>query len=200
MKCIVGLGNPGEQYRKTRHNAGFLAVEFLAERLRARHLEGTDEYECFQAAVNGETLLLLFPQTYMNGSGAAVQMMMQKYDVTTDELMIIYDDFQIPFGTLRIRPHGSDGGHNGIASIIEHLGSGEIPRLRFGVGGVTIPASHTHDAMADYVLAPFTAEEEKLLALLFGHVSDACLLWMNSGIQRSMNRYNKNFFSSAGAE
>ncbi len=200
VKCIVGLGNPGEQYRMTRHNVGFLAVEYMMDKLRARHLKGTDDYECYQASFNDIPLLFLLPQTYMNNSGIAVRDIMQEFNIVSDDILVIYDDFQLPYGTLRLRKHGSDGGHNGIASIIYQLQSDEIPRLRVGVGGTTLPGEHTHESMADYVLSPFTQEEQKLLPPLLGHLYDAGIMWSDKGIQRTMNMYNKNFFSSAGAE
>lgn len=200
MKCIVGLGNPGKQYRETRHNAGFLAIEYMIERFNAVHHEGTDEYECYRTSFCDTPLLFLMPQTYMNNSGIAVREVMQKYEVKSEDILVVYDDFQIPFGTLRLRPHGTDGGHNGIASVIYHLETDEIHRLRIGVGGTTLPKQHSHESMAEYVLSPFDREEMELLPALFGHLTDACAAWLLLGIQRSMSRYNKDFFSSAGAE
>nr|MBP6673208.1 aminoacyl-tRNA hydrolase [Bacteroidota bacterium] len=125
---------------------------------------------------------------------------MQKFEIKPENILVVYDDFQIPFGTLRLRPHGTDGGHNGIASVIYHLETDEIHRLRIGVGGTTMPKQHSHESMADYVLSPFDPEEMELLPALFGHLTDACAAWLLLGIQRSMSRYNKDFFSSAGAE
>lgn len=200
MKCIVGLGNPGTRYRETRHNAGFLALEYMIERFNAEHRETTEEYECYQTMFCNAPLLFLMPQTYMNNSGAAVLEIMQKNSLTPDDLLIVYDDFQIPFGTLRLRPSGTDGGHNGIASVIENLETDGIPRLRFGVGGTTIPVHHSHESMAEYVLSPFTKEEMELLPSLFSHLNDACAAWVLWGMQRAMSRYNKDFFNSAGAE
>ncbi|MFZ4621794.1 MAG: aminoacyl-tRNA hydrolase [Bacteroidota bacterium] len=200
MKCIVGLGNPGDQYRMTRHNVGFLAVEYMMEKLNARHIKGTDDYECYEASFNEVSLLFLLPQAYMNNSGIAVRDIMQEFSIVSDDVLVIYDDFQLPYGTLRLRKHGSDGGHNGLASIIYQLQTDEISRLRVGVGGSTLPIEHTHESMADYVLSPFTKEEQKLLSPLLNHLHDACIMWSDKGIQRTMNMFNKNFFSSASAE
>jgi PTH1 family peptidyl-tRNA hydrolase len=200
VKCIVGLGNPGSRYRKTRHNIGFLTVESLIEKFNARSADSNELYECYRSTVNGEEVSFLMPQTYMNNSGMAVKDFRSRQETTLDELLIIYDDFQLPFGTLRLRPKGSDGGHNGLASIIYHLESDLIPRLRIGVGGATLPNEHTHESMADYVLSPFDADEEKLLPRLFEHTREACISWKESGMQTTMNRYNRNFFTSAGAE
>lgn len=200
MKCIVGLGNPGSRYKHTRHNIGFLATEFLISKLNAKHFESNELYECYQNSSGEIQLLLLMPQTYMNNSGAAVREILQKYDILFNDFLIVFDDFQLPFGTLRMRVKGSDGGHNGMASVIYHLQSDLVPRLRIGVGGKTIPVDHTHDSMADYVLSPFDAEEEKLLPRLLQHLHDSCLSWNDLGIQKTMSQYNRNFFSSADAE
>ncbi len=200
MKCIVGLGNPGDQYRMTRHNVGFLSVEFMMEKFGARHSESTDEYECYESSAHDTSLLFLMPQTYMNNSGAAVREVMQRHEIALNDILIIYDDFQLPFGTLRIRQHGSDGGNNGLSSVIYQMESDQVPRLRVGVGGVTLPGEHTHESMAEYVLSPFTKEEQKLLPSLFGHLHNACILWSTKGIHLTMSQFNKNFFSSASAE
>lgn len=200
MKCIVGLGNPGTQYSDTRHNIGFIAVESLIVSSKAVRDRSTDLYESYRTIVAGQEIFFLMPQTYMNNSGLAVNDFRLLHEIAFDDLLIIYDDFQLPFGTLRMRPKGSDGGHNGLSSIIVHLESDLVPRLRIGVGGSTIPEHHTHDAMADYVLSPFNEDEKKLLPRLHQHTRDACLCWIESGISKTMSLYNKIFFSSAGAE
>lgn len=200
MKCIVGLGNPGSRYKFTRHNVGFLAIEYLIGRFRARHNHSNELYECYDALVDGCNTILVMPQTYMNNSGMAVREILQRYEVAMEDLMVMYDDFQLPFGTIRTRPKGSDGGHNGLASIIYHVQSDLIPRLRIGVGGTTMPEHHTHEIMAEYVLTPFQEEEQKFLPQLLQYAGDACILWMTAGIQKTMSLYNKNFLRSADAE
>jgi len=200
VKCIVGLGNPGSRYRFTRHNIGFLALELMITSFKASHVESNELFECYQASVVDSPVTFLMPQTYMNNSGVAVREIRQRYDLVLENILVLFDDFQLPFGTLRLRPKGSDGGHNGIASIIYHLQSDLVPRLRIGVGGVTLPSNHTHDVMADYVLSPFDAGERELLPRLLNHTQDACVSWMETGIQKTMSQYNRNFFSSAGAE
>ncbi len=200
MKCIVGLGNPGNRYRFTRHNIGFLAIDFLIERFKAKSFESTSFYECYQGLLENESLLFVMPQTYMNNSGTAVRELRQKYDLAPADFLILYDDFQLPFGTLRLRPKGSDGGHNGLASIIYQLENDLIPRLRIGVGGKTLPGKHTHETMADYVLSRFDTDEEKLLPQLLNYAHNACVSWVETGIQRTMSVYNRNFFTSANAE
>jgi PTH1 family peptidyl-tRNA hydrolase len=140
------------------------------------------------------------PQTYMNNSGTAVREIFQKYDLATADFLILYDDFQIPFGTLRLRPKGSDGGHNGLSSIIYHLENDLVPRLRIGVCGKTMPIEHNRDSMANYVLSRFDADEEKLLPQLLNYTYNASISWVQSGIRETMNHYNKKFFTSANAE
>lgn len=195
MKCIVGLGNPGIQHRFTRHNIGFLAVESLIEKINARPFEGNEFYECSKGSSGDSDVLLMMPQTYMNNSGIAVREACSKYGIDFDNVLIVFDDFQLPFGTLRMRAKGSDGGHNGMASVVYHLQSDLIPRLRIGVAGPSIPERHTHDAMAEYVLASFEPAEEKLLPQLLHQTDDACISWMNEGIVKTMSIFNKNFFT-----
>ncbi len=197
MKCIVGLGNPGSRYKYTRHNIGFLVVEFLINKLTAKHFESNELFECYQTSIGEIQLLLVMPQTYMNNSGIVVRELHQKYNINFDDFLIVYDDFQLPFGTLRMRPKGTDGGHNGLASIIYHLQSDLVPRLRIGVGGKTLPEHHTRELMADYVLLLFDAEEKKLLPKLVQHTHDSCMSWIETGIQKTMSLFNRNFFNSS---
>lgn len=197
MKCIVGLGNPGNRYRFTRHNIGFRAAETFIEKVNAKHVEGNQLFEGYQAAVNGSEVLIVMPQTYMNNSGVAVREIHQRYEIGFDNFLVLSDDFQLPFGTLRLRAKGSDGGHNGLASIIYHLQTDLIPRLRFGVGGKSMPQRHTHESMADYVLTRFDPDEEKFLPQLLQHSANAIQSWITAGIAKTMSLYNKNFFTSA---
>ncbi|MDD8017901.1 MAG: aminoacyl-tRNA hydrolase [Bacteroidota bacterium] len=195
MKCIVGLGNPGNRYRHTRHNIGFRAAEVLIEKFKAQHSYGNELYECYKANIDSTEVLIVMPQTYMNNSGFAVREFRLKHECSVDDLLIIYDDFQLPFGTLRMRTKGSDGGHNGLASIIYQLQSDMIPRMRAGVGGTTFPEHHTHELMAEYVLTNFDALEEKFLPQLLLLISDACKSWIEAGLPKTMNLYNRNFFN-----
>lgn len=199
MKCIVGLGNPGNRYRFTRHNVGFLTAEFLIETSGAKHFEGNSLYESFQTAYSEAETLIVMPQTYMNNSGFAVRELCQKYSIVLDDLLVVFDDFQIPFGTLRMRPKGSDGGHNGLASIIYQLENDMIPRLRIGVAGKNIPVHHSHEIMADYVLSTFDKTEEESLKTMIQHSAGACQSWIEAGITRTMNLFNKNFLHDADA-
>ncbi len=165
MKLIVGLGNPGSKYTWTRHNLGFMVVG---------------------AMENKKNCSLLLPQTFMNNSGLAVKAAVQKSGVALEDVLIVYDDMAIPFGSMRIRPEGSAGGHNGIKSIIEHLGAKEFPRLRLGVGrprpGI--------DA-ADYVLSDFTPAEKKLLPDFINNALSCVHSWVDHGVETAMNEFNK---------
>ena len=171
----------------------------LAERLNVHHRQENELYLWDTALTEFGTLVLVFPQTYMNNSGMAVLAAMEQFGVLRDELLVTVDDFQLPFGTLRLREKGSDGGHNGLASIIYHLQSDLFPRLRIGVAGETMPERHTHDAMADYVLDRFSSAEEKVLPQLTRHASDAVVSRIEHGIAKTMSQFNRNFFTSGDA-
>jgi PTH1 family peptidyl-tRNA hydrolase len=140
---IAGLGNPGPHYADTRHNVGFKVVERLAERLRLSFRAGKGDYLIASDTAN---ILLLKPLTYMNNSGLAVRHAMDYFDIDVSRLLIVFDDLQLPVGKLRLRPGGSDGGHNGIASVIQHLGTQEVARLRLGIS-----AEFAKGEMADYI-------------------------------------------------
>lgn len=154
MYLIVGLGNPGKEYAGTRHNAGYEVVELLAERLNVKlnKLKFNSVYG--ETFINGEKVLLVKPVTYMNRSGIAVSEIMNFYKIPIDKLIVIYDDIDIPLGTLRIRQKGSSGTHNGMKSIIKSIGSEEFPRIRVGIG------RNDNMDLADYVLQNFPHRRE----------------------------------------
>ena len=166
----------------------------------AKHAEGNQLFESYLCAIDEQEALIVMPQTYMNNSGFAVRELYQHYQLGFDDFLIISDDFQLPFGTLRMRAKGSDGGHNGLASVIYHLQSDLVPRLRFGVAGKTIPENHSHDNMADYVLTRFDAHEEKFLPQLLQYSTEAIQSWIGDGISKTMSLYNKNFLVLPKAE
>lgn len=197
MKCIVGLGNPGGNYAPTRHNIGFRIVETIAASHRVLLVPGDGDYYSGVFRLDGDEALLAVPTTYMNNSGMAVRDLCEVYKLSPADVLIVLDDFQIPFGTLRIRPNGSDGGHNGLGSVIYQLETEDVPRLRFGVAGATLPDERTHEAMASYVLRSFEIDEEKKLPMLLEKAADACLAWARDGVQSAMNSFNKNFFSGS---
>lgn len=134
MKIIVGLGNPGNEYAKTRHNVGFMLVDALAEHLNINLWKDKFNAQIAEGRIGTEKILLVKPQTYMNNSGEAVGPLMRWYKVTPEDIIVAHDDMDIPAGTIRIRKKGSSGGHNGIKSLIAHLGSENFPRVRLGVG------------------------------------------------------------------
>lgn len=184
---IVGLGNPGKQYEATRHNIGFMVAEALA---RKAGISGKTESK-FQAIVGSgrwgsHAIIVAQPLTFMNLSGEAVQKLLHYYDLTPEQLLVVYDEAALPFGRIRIRPSGSDAGQKGIKSIISQLGGNKnFPRLRIGIGGP--PAQM---AMPNYVLSKFDPEEQKDLPKIIDTAIDCIELHLDTGIERAMERYN----------
>ena len=183
---IVGLGNPGQKYEKTRHNMGFLVADLLAEKLNVQLNKVK-----FKAAYNimefgGEKCLVMKPQTYMNLSGEAVREAAQFYKVPADHVLVIYDDVSLPVGKLRIRPNGSAGGHNGIKSIISLLGTQEFPRIKVGVAAPEGGGAE----MVDWVLGVPSQAERKILAETFEKAVDAAECIVRNGYQKAMNQFN----------
>ncbi len=186
MRIVFGLGNPGETYQYTRHNIGFLFLDYLSSVYKIPFRSGKGDY-CFTTFhLDDEEVLLVKPLTYMNLSGRAVAQVLERFTVELENILVVVDDFQLPFGTLRFRKKGSDGGHNGLKSIIYYLNSENFPRLRMGIGnGFT-------DAV-DFVLSPFTEEELKALQTLFPVARQGIVSWIKDGMERTMSRFNRNF-------
>lgn len=193
MKLIVGLGNPGSQYERTRHNAGFMCVDRFAQQHGAMNYRVA--HEAFLADVNlgGEKLLILKPQTFMNLSGRSVASAMSFYKLTIDDLLVVVDDVAIPCGTIRLRPSGSAGGHNGLKDIQRAMGgfallsgkAGEdYARLRIGVD------SPGQVPQVAYVLQAFTPDQKPKLEIALQNAVEAIALWATSGINPAMNKYN----------
>lgn len=182
---IAGLGNPGDEYAETRHNIGFKIVEALADDAGASFISGRLAHHC-TIRLKGRSLHLIKPTTYMNLSGKAVKYWLDKLEIPKENLLVILDDIALPFGMLRIRPRGSDGGHNGLTSIQEILGTAEYPRMRFGVEG-----NFPKGAQVNYVLGNWNAEEKKLLPEKIKIACDAVKSFVTIGIERTMNVYNK---------
>lgn len=185
VKMIVGLGNPGDRYANTRHNVGFWVIDRLAARLRIAVDEGMAHALVGRAHAEGEELLLVKPQTYMNDSGRAVRALLERFGLRPDEILIVYDDLALAPGTLRVRAKGSSGGHNGVKSVINYLGTEAFPRLRIGIGAVPEGVRGV-----DYVLGVPPKEEAALLQAAVEAACDAILTWVREGIERSMAQWN----------
>jgi len=188
MVFIIGLGNPGSPYEGTRHNVGFEVVDRLSEFFHVPLKPGRGEYLVASVTVEGERVGLAKPLTYMNNSGSAVVEILEQHEVPLDRLLVVCDDFWLPLGTLRLRPKGSDGGHNGLYSIIYHLQSESFPRLRCGIASESIPQNKKQ--MAEFVLDRFTTTERPLVDRMVKRAAEACISFVRHGIQKTMTLYN----------
>lgn len=181
---IVGLGNPGPQYKYTRHNIGFLIADRLADKLKTDFK--TERYgEVAKVNYRGKRFIIVKPSTYMNLSGKAVRYWLEKENIDKNNLMVLTDDVNLDFGTIRIRPKGSDGGHNGLKSIQELIGGVQYPRLRFGIG-----KDYPKGGQVDYVLGKWTPEQMQDLPVLTDKAADAIVNFAQEGLQRTMNKFN----------
>ena len=181
---IAGLGNIGSEYSDTRHNIGFMVLDALAKTSNA--VFETNRL-CFNVKIKhkGRTIILIKPTTYMNLSGKAIKYWLEKEKISQEKLLVILDDIALPFGTIRIKPNGSNGGHNGLKSIDEMLGNNNYARMRFGVGN-----DFSKGRQADYVLSNFTTEEKKQLSTCIEQMKSAILNFGLAGIQDTMSRFN----------
>lgn len=186
MKCIVGLGNPGREYEMTRHNIGFLVLDELAARNGLSFRKSWwHPVEIAKGEIAGEKVWLVKPQTFMNRSGLAVRPMLRRLKSLPDDLLVVFDDTALEWGRLRIRAKGSAGGHNGVQSVVNVLGDGAFGRIRVGIG-----AKPDMVSLSDYVLGPFSAEEQRELADVTGRAADAVERVCREGIARAMNVFN----------
>lgn len=185
VKLIVGLGNPGPQYVRTRHNLGFEAVDRLAGRLGVTFGKEKHNGLLAEAVEGGERLLLLKPLTFMNRSGDCVAAVARNKIFDPADILVAVDEVALPLGRLRLRPGGSAGGHNGLKSLIERLGSPEFPRVRMGVG-----AKEAGRDLASHVLSRFGPDEWPVAVALADRAAEAMLCWVTRGIEETMNRYN----------
>ncbi|WP_430789387.1 aminoacyl-tRNA hydrolase [Virgibacillus flavescens] len=185
MKCIVGLGNPGKKYHKTRHNIGFMVIDELLRRhsfdLNKKKFNGKYALE----HIGVHKVLFLQPETYMNLSGEAIRPLMEYYDIAVEDLIVVYDDLDLPTGKIRLRQKGGPGGHNGIKSTINHLGTKEFKRIRIGVGRPT-----TSQAVIDYVLGTFPKSESEDVADSITKAADAFEAWLEKPFVEVMNEFN----------
>lgn len=183
MKAIVGLGNPGSEYASTRHNIGFMVVDRLANQFGASPPKTRFKSLVTEIMIGTEKVILLKPQTYMNASGDAVRLMGSWYKLYADEILIVLDDLDLPFGTLRLRERGSAGGHNGLASVIAQIGTSEFPRLRIGIG-------RGRSSAVSQVLSKFSTEQQRELPGVIDSAVEACRIWVSEGPIVAMNTVN----------
>lgn len=184
MKLIVGLGNPGFQYAMTRHNVGFMVIDRLIRQIPDAIEKTGFKGRYVKTKWNGEDIILLKPETFMNLSGESIRPVMDFYKIAIDDLIVVYDDVDLPPGALRIRSSGSSGGHNGLKSTIAHLGSTQFKRIRVGIGKDPVRPT------ADHVLSTFTKEESPLIEAAIDTSVKALSVWMTQPFEIVMNRYN----------
>jgi len=180
IKIVLGLGNPGRLYQKTRHNVGFMVVSRLARRMGLKF----DKKFCSSRVAEGEGIVIAKPYTYVNLSGKAAKALLQRFSLAPQDMLVICDDVALPLGRIRIRRKGSDGGHNGLRSIIKELGTEEFPRLRVGIGREGIKD------LVEYVLGEFEREEMEILEKVLEVAVDAVECILKEGIEEAMNKYN----------
>ena len=186
-RLIGGLGNPGKDYEYTRHNLGFLVVRRLAEKLKLKFaLSSLTNGLTAEGTFEDKAVCLLMPLTYMNNSGVAVHQVMTKRELLPEDVMIVCDDFNLDFEQIRLKGKGSDGGHNGLSSVIEHLGTEQFARLRMGIGRPTGKKD-----MVDYVLEEFKKKEKECLDSFIDETASCCLAWLCEGIDAAMDQYNR---------
>ncbi len=191
MKLIVGLGNPGPEYEKTRHNVGWQVVDAFANKFRIHVTKHEKSAYTGTGRVAGGSVMVAKPLTYMNLSGDAVRLLMNAYVESSQDMIVVYDDIDLPLGRLRIRANGSAGTHNGMRSIISTIGSENFPRLRVGIGAAS------EGPLRDYVLDKFSAEEQPAVDRAIARAVDALLLFVRGDLKRAMNEFNKDPDSEA---
>jgi PTH1 family peptidyl-tRNA hydrolase len=186
MRVIVGLGNPGSQYDWTPHNIGFLAIDVIAERAGIRVTRPESKSQVGVGKLAGEDVILAKPQTFMNLSGGAVRMLLERYECGPEDLIVLSDEAMLPWGMLRIRERGSAGGHNGLNSIIGSLGTNEFIRIRLGV-----QPEHPLGDMADYVLGVMRKPEREIAGQMAVETAEAVAMILTEGVGKAMTRFNK---------
>ncbi len=189
MWIVIGLGNPGWEYERSRHNLGFAVVDALAASTGIRLVPGAGEYHAGSGRSGGDEVVLVKPTTYMNNSGVAVREILERLKAGLDRILVVVDDFNLPLGSLRLRKRGSPGGHNGLYSIVYQLQSEEFARLRCGIAGSTMPAEKRK--LASYVLAPFERDEESAVDSLVLAARDAVLAVVREGLDAAISRFNR---------
>ncbi len=185
IKALIGLGNPGKQYKNTRHNVGFMVADLVASALKCgkKYKE-----KCFSHIIEciDHDLLIVKPQTYMNNSGVAVKNLLDDYRLKPDEILVVYDDLDLPLGTLRLKKKGSSGGHRGVKSIIDYIKTEDFPRLKVGIGR---PANKKD--VVNYVLSPFTKEEKFILDKVLSSATECILNVLKYGVDKAISQCNR---------
>jgi PTH1 family peptidyl-tRNA hydrolase len=184
MKVVVGLGNPGGRYAGTRHNLGFAVIDLLAQSPRAGRFQGRFQAQVAEVIEDGHKALLVKPETFMNLSGRPVRQVLDFYQVSVEDLLVVSDDINLPLGKIRVRARGSHGGHNGLRDIQNHLGTTEYGRLRIGVG------APDEDDAVDHVLGRFRPSERAVIEESLGTAAQAVAVWIHQGIEACMNQFN----------
>lgn len=184
--CLIGLGNPGRQYLQTRHNAGFLVIDRIADEAKIKLDQKGFRSAYGKGLINGEQVILVKPQTFMNLSGEAAGPIIRYYRIPLEQVLIIYDDLDLPLGTIRIRLSGSAGGHNGLSSVLTAIGDQAVPRLRVGIGR---PVDET---VVNYVLTPFSGADLGEFKASIIRAAQAGVSFVTEGAQAAMNRFNRN--------
>lgn len=187
MKLIVGLGNPGKEYEKTRHNSGFMAMDYLSRKLGT--VISSEKWNALIASVRieGTPVILMKPLTYMNLSGSAVSQAVNFYKIDPSDILVIHDDMDLPTGSVRIRKKGSAGGQKGMKSIIQTLGTDEVARIRIGVGH---SKRGNHEVVPDWVLSPVPKSEQEIFAKAIENAGEAAYAWVNETMDIVMQKYN----------
>jgi len=186
VKLIVGLGNPGKKYERTRHNVGFLVVDAVMDYDRNKWIAGKGPFQINKDPFQNGGAVIAKPDLFMNGSGTAVRLMLDQFQVSSEQCLVIVDDVNLPVGKIRFRPKGSAGGHHGLESIVQVLGTENFPRLRIGVGNSNLSGQD----LTDFVLGEFSKQEWELLIPEINRARQACLEWVRDDVTTVMQRYN----------
>lgn len=197
MKLIVGLGNPGSKYELNRHNVGFLIADYLANSLNLDITASKGDWYGCEGTYRDNDFYIMKPTTFMNNSGMAVNDFLSIHEIPLRNLLIVFDDFQIPLGTIRVRTKGSDGGHNGISNIIYHLNTLNFSRMRIGIGSEQIVNKENY---VDYVLSNFKKDELEKIKTLMPFYKDCILNFISEDIKDTMNKFNKNYLAKEVTE
>lgn len=190
MLVIAGLGNPGKNYANTRHNVGFMAINRLQKEFNAENEKRKFTSKIAEAQIDNQKVLLVKPMSFMNNSGSPIKEIMDFYRLPAENLLVIYDDMDLPLGSIRIRPEGSAGGHKGLADIINKLGTDKIPRIRIGIGRPKEGEDPT-----EYVLGRFTDEEQLIIRQLLDKLKEIIICIIKEGYPKAMSIFNKEYLT-----